>query len=191
MCGSLFFPRCRAWRPTKSGLTGVRSTSASERAGPPKCSATSASACTKSNHRGGKNSSTGSSNCSEPNWAYRSTSLNGGEIAMSYRERGIEFDLSSSGRGLQQTLLLLAYMYANPGAVLLLDEPDAHLEVLRQRQTYQLLTDVADDTGSQIIAAQRFNVTTTACARLAPICVESLCLTASRRSRETSRQRPF
>jgi hypothetical protein len=81
-----------------------------------------------------------------------------GEIAMSYRERGIEFDLSSSGRGLQQTLLLLAYMYANPGAVLLLDEPDAHLEVLRQRQTYQLLTDVADDTGSQIIAASHSEV---------------------------------
>ena len=81
-----------------------------------------------------------------------------GEIAMSYRERGIEFDLSSSGRGLQQTLLLLAYMYANPGAVLLLDEPDAHLEVLRQRQTYQLLTDVADETGSQIIAASHSEV---------------------------------
>ena len=81
-----------------------------------------------------------------------------GEIAMSYRERDIEFDLSSSGRGLQQTLLLLAYMYANPGAVLLLDEPDAHLEVLRQRQTYQLLTDVADETGSQIIAASHSEV---------------------------------
>lgn len=81
-----------------------------------------------------------------------------GEIAMSYRERGIEFDLSSSGRGLQQTLLLLAYMYANPGAVLLLDEPDAHLEVLRQRQTYQLLTDVADKTGSQIIAVSHSEV---------------------------------
>ena len=43
---------------------------------------------------------------------------------MSYRERGVSLDLSSSGRGLQQTLLILAYMYANPGAVLLLDEPD-------------------------------------------------------------------
>ena len=48
-----------------------------------------------------------------------------GEIAMTYREQGARLDLSSSGRGLQQTLLLLAYMYANPGAVLLLDEPDA------------------------------------------------------------------
>ena len=81
-----------------------------------------------------------------------------GEIAMAYRERGARLDLSSSGRGLQQTLLLLAYMYGNPGAVLLLDEPDAHLEILRQRQTYRLLTDVARETGSQIIAASHSEV---------------------------------
>ena len=81
-----------------------------------------------------------------------------GEIAMTYREHGAELDLSSSGRGLQQTLLLLAYMYANPGAVLLLDEPDAHLEILRQRQIYGLLTDVARASGSQIIAASHSEV---------------------------------
>ena len=81
-----------------------------------------------------------------------------GEIAMTYRERGVRLDLSSSGRGLQQTLLLLAYMYGNPGAVLLLDEPDAHLEILRQRQTYRLLTGVARETGSQIIAASHSEV---------------------------------
>ena len=81
-----------------------------------------------------------------------------GEIAMTYRERGVRLDLSSSGRGLQQTLLLLAYMYGNPGAVLLLDEPDAHLEILRQRQTYRLLTAVARETGSQIIAASHSEV---------------------------------
>ena len=81
-----------------------------------------------------------------------------GEIVMSYREQGVRLDLSSSGRGLQQTLLLLAYMYANPGAVLLLDEPDAHLEILRQRQIYRLLTDVASKSGSQIIAASHSEV---------------------------------
>lgn len=57
-----------------------------------------------------------------------------GEIVMTYREKDARLDLSCSGRGLQQTLLLLSYMYANPGSVLLLDEPDAHLEILRQRQ---------------------------------------------------------
>ena len=81
-----------------------------------------------------------------------------GEIAMTYRERGsvdrdFVLDLSSGGRGLQQTLLILAYLYANPGAALLLDEPDAHLEILRQRQIYQLITETAERNGSQIIAA--------------------------------------
>jgi hypothetical protein len=42
--------------------------------------------------------------------------------------------------------------------VLLLDEPDAHLEVLRQRQTYQLLTEVAIQQGSQVIAASHSEV---------------------------------
>lgn len=82
-----------------------------------------------------------------------------GEITMRYKDRrGISLDLSSSGRGQQQTLLLLAHMYANPGAVLLLDEPDAHLEILRQRQIYQILTQTADQTSSQIIAASHSEV---------------------------------
>lgn len=81
-----------------------------------------------------------------------------GEITMRYCERGTWLDLSSSGRGLQQTLLILAYMYANEGAVLLLDEPDAHLEILRQRQIYQVINDVAAETGSQIVAASHSEV---------------------------------
>ena len=81
------------------------------------------------------------------------------EITMAYTdERRKKLDLSSSGRGLQQTLLLLAHLYANPGAVLLLDEPDAHLEILRQRQTYNLLTQVAEEQGSQVIAASHSEV---------------------------------
>lgn len=82
-----------------------------------------------------------------------------GEITMAYEEpSGAQLDLSSAGRGLQQTLLLLAHLYANPGAVLLLDEPDAHLEILRQRQIYQLLTSIAQKQGSQIIAASHSEV---------------------------------
>lgn len=82
-----------------------------------------------------------------------------GEITMTYKERsGVKLDLSSSGRGLQQTLLLLAYLYSNPKTVLLLDEPDAHLEILRQQQIYQLLTDIAQSQGSQVIAASRSEV---------------------------------
>ena len=84
-----------------------------------------------------------------------------GEIAMSYREcseSAVTLDLSSSGRGLQQTLLLLAYLYAHPGAVLLLDEPDAHLEILRQRQIYKLIAEVASKSGGQLIAASHSEI---------------------------------
>jgi hypothetical protein len=81
-----------------------------------------------------------------------------GELEMTYSEGDVRLDLSSSGRGLQQTLLLLAYMFANPNSVLLLDEPDAHLEILRQRQIYQLLTDAARTNGNQIIAASHSEV---------------------------------
>ncbi len=82
-----------------------------------------------------------------------------GEIVMSFcTAGGARLDLSSSGRGQQQTLLLLAHMAANPGAVLLLDEPDAHLEVLRQRQIYNILTATAAETGSQIIVASHSEV---------------------------------
>jgi energy-coupling factor transporter ATP-binding protein EcfA2 len=82
-----------------------------------------------------------------------------GEIVMEYRTpANVRLDLSASGRGQQQVMLLLAYMKANAGAVLLLDEPDAHLEILRQRQIYQVLTETAAKTNSQIIAASHSEV---------------------------------
>ena len=89
-----------------------------------------------------------------------------GEITLTYRNRdSVRLDLSASGRGEQQTLLLLAHMTANPGSVLLLDEPDAHLEILRQRQTYHLLTEVAEETRGQIIAASHSEVVLNEAAR--------------------------
>jgi len=82
-----------------------------------------------------------------------------GEIVMSYDEQsGLRLDLSASGRGLQQTLLLLTHLYANPGAVLLLDEPDAHLEILRQREVYQLISDTARRNGGQVVIASHSEV---------------------------------
>ena len=81
------------------------------------------------------------------------------EITLGYREaNGVELDITSSGRGCQQVLLLLSYLLANPGAVLLLDEPDAHLEILRQRDVYNLLTTTAAETNSQVIAASHSEV---------------------------------
>lgn len=83
-----------------------------------------------------------------------------GEITLAYRDRDgqTKLDISSSGRGLQQILLLLAHMMVNPGAILLLDEPDAHLEILRQRQIYKILSDIAEENNNQIIAASHSEV---------------------------------
>ncbi len=82
-----------------------------------------------------------------------------GEVTMTYcNKKGVRLDLSASGRGQQQVLLLLAFMTANPGAVMLLDEPDAHLEILRQRQVYKVLDETAENTGGQIIAASHSEV---------------------------------
>ena len=82
-----------------------------------------------------------------------------GEITMTYRtESDARLDISSSGRGLQQTLLLLAHIAANPDSVLLLDEPDAHLEILRQRQIYEVLTRNAQERHCQVIAASHSEV---------------------------------
>ncbi len=82
-----------------------------------------------------------------------------GELAMSFKDmHGVRLDISAAGRGLQQTLLLLTYLIGNPGSILLLDEPDAHLEILRQRQIYNTLSEVATDRGCQIIAATHSEV---------------------------------
>ncbi len=82
-----------------------------------------------------------------------------GEITMWYKDRsGTKLDLGSSGRGMQQTLLLLAYLEVHPGSVLLLDEPDAHLEILRQREIYHILGEAARESGNQVIIASHSEV---------------------------------
>jgi Recombinational DNA repair ATPase (RecF pathway) len=81
-----------------------------------------------------------------------------GEIELQFIENTIDLDISASGRGLQQTLLLLAHMYVNPNTVLLLDEPDAHLEILRQREIFTAICEIAQQQGSQIIAASHSEV---------------------------------
>ncbi len=76
-----------------------------------------------------------------------------GSIELQYQQEGAKapFDISLAGRGFQQVLLILAYLHSHPGSVLLIDEPDAHLEILRQRQIYVLLRELAAETGSQVI----------------------------------------
>jgi hypothetical protein len=76
-----------------------------------------------------------------------------GSIELKYRQRSAKeaFDVSSSGRGFQQMLLIFAYLYSHKSSVLLIDEPDAHLEILRQKQVYVLLRDIASANRSQVI----------------------------------------
>ena len=84
-----------------------------------------------------------------------------GEITLRYldtRMPNLELDLSSSGRGFQQTLLLTAYMLLHPDSVIMLDEPDAHLEILRQRQIYQAITETASRQNSQLLIATHSEV---------------------------------
>jgi hypothetical protein len=67
-------------------------------------------------------------------------------------------EIISAGRGFQQILLLLSCTLLNPHAVILIDEPDAHLEILKQREIYNLLKQVTRDSQSQLIIATHSEV---------------------------------
>ena len=58
----------------------------------------------------------------------------GAHIVAEYRSEsnGPRLDIASAGSGFQQVLMLLTMLNTRPGAVLLLDEPDAHLHVILQ-----------------------------------------------------------
>ena len=55
-------------------------------------------------------------------------------------------------------LAVLYYLYSYPGRIILIDEPDAHLEVIRQREIYNLLIEVAKEQNSQLIIASHSEV---------------------------------
>lgn len=76
-----------------------------------------------------------------------------GAIELTYRQPGVReaLDVSSAGRGFQQMLMIFAYLYSHKRSVLLVDEPDAHLEILRQKQVYVLLRDIATENDSQVV----------------------------------------
>ena len=76
-----------------------------------------------------------------------------GGIDLFYRQANVRepLDVSLSGRGFQQMLLIFAYLYSHRRSVLLIDEPDAHLEILRQKQVYVLLREIAARNESQVV----------------------------------------
>ena len=76
-----------------------------------------------------------------------------GSIDLFYRQANVRepLDVSLAGRGFQQMLLIFAYLYSHRRSVLLIDEPDAHLEILRQKQVYVLLREIAARNESQVV----------------------------------------
>lgn len=76
-----------------------------------------------------------------------------GAVDLAYTQDGTvgDMDLGLSGRGFQQMLLIFSHLFLHKKSVLLIDEPDAHLEILRQRQIFTLLRDIAHRNGSQVI----------------------------------------
>ena len=76
-----------------------------------------------------------------------------GAVDLAYTQDGVsrEMDVSLSGRGSQQMLLILAHLFLQKGSVLLIDEPDAHLEILRHRQVFSLLRDIAHRNRCQVV----------------------------------------
>ena len=81
-------------------------------------------------------------------------------IVCEYREsgHGRPLDLANAGSGTLQVLLMLAFLYARPATVVLLDEPDAHQHVILQRQVYDLIRSVARERGGQVILATHSEV---------------------------------
>ena len=71
---------------------------------------------------------------------------------------GPNLDIASAGSGFQQVLMLLAFLNARPRAVLLLDEPDAHLHVILQDAIYHELRSVSARQQSQLIVATHSEV---------------------------------
>ena len=67
-------------------------------------------------------------------------------------------DVSTAGSGFHQVLLILAFMFARPSSLILLDEPDAHLHVLLQKQLYDILRTVCHERRGQLVIATHSEV---------------------------------
>ena len=79
----------------------------------------------------------------------------GAHVVAEYRESETAqpLDIASAGSGFHQVLLLLALLQVRPGAVLLLDEPDAHLHLILQNSIWRELRRVAAWQRCQLICA--------------------------------------
>lgn len=67
-------------------------------------------------------------------------------------------DISTTGSGFNQVLLILGFMLARPSSLILLDEPDAHLHVLLQKQLYDILRRLCHQSKGQLVIATHSEV---------------------------------
>ena len=74
-------------------------------------------------------------------------------IRCEYEEQGATYDVASAGSGFHQALLLFAFIYARSSAVLLVDEPDAHLHIWLQTRVFDRLRALAKDRNCQLVLA--------------------------------------
>ena len=81
-------------------------------------------------------------------------------IRAEYRmaDNGPPLDIASAGSGFQQVLMLLTFLNTREGAVLLLDEPAAHLHVILQDAICHELRTVAARQRSQLVVATHSEV---------------------------------
>lgn len=84
----------------------------------------------------------------------------GAHIVAEYKQRTHDqrFDIASAGSGFQQVLMLLALLNTRPRALLLLDEPDAHLHLILQDAIYHELRTIASRHDSQLVVATHSEV---------------------------------
>lgn len=113
-------------------------------------------------------------------------------IDCEYRDRGTRrpLDLSNAGSGTLQVILLLAFLYARPGSVLLLDEPDAHQHVILQKQVYTLLRKIALQRRGQVVVATHSEILldATTPSRVLAFVGDSPRLLATKRDRDRIRE---
>jgi hypothetical protein len=67
-------------------------------------------------------------------------------------------DVSTTGSGFHQVLLILAFIFARPSSLVLIDEPDAHLHVLLQKELYDLLLSICHKRRGQLVIATHSEV---------------------------------
>jgi ABC-type molybdenum transport system ATPase subunit/photorepair protein PhrA len=78
-----------------------------------------------------------------------------GRLTVTYQEINQQqsMDLANTGRGFQQILFIFSYLFFQKNTILLVDEPDAHLEILRQKEIYHRLSALVKSQQSQLIMA--------------------------------------